>query len=193
MKRTKKEIEKEILEFLNEHGSKKRDPSKPEGANYGTPCSLGTCRDNIPRVTLIDYYNVGLILWMVGDPGGKLADMRANPSVSIAIYGAMGRTKGYKSLRLLGKASLVTIAEQEQLFMEMITQFGLLDSFKRFVQSDRIEKIPFFDSLRGADVETKLNKVLNAETMIKVEPENIILSISKAGDIGEQLVWEKED
>jgi hypothetical protein len=92
----------------------------------------------------------------------------------------------------LGKASLVTYAEQEQLFMAMITQFGLLDSFKKLVQSDLIEKIPLFESVRGADVETKLNEVLNTETMIKVEPEKIILSISKAGDIGEQLVWEKE-
>ncbi len=192
MERTKKEIEKEILEFLNEHSSKKRDPSKPYGSNYGIPCSLGTCKDNIPRVTLIDFYNVGLTLWMVGDPGGKLADMRANPDVSIAIYGTADRTKGHKSLRLLGKASLVTYAEQEQLFMEMITQFGLLDSFKRLVQSDRIEKIPLFESVLDADVETKLNKVLNIETMIKVEPEKIILSISKAGDIGDKLVWEKE-
>ena len=192
MERTKKEIEKEILEFLNEYSSKKRDPSKPDGANYGTPCSLGTCRDNIPRVTLIDFYNVGLTLWMVGDPGGKLADMRANPNVSIAIYGMGDRSKGHKSLRLLGKASLVTYAEQEQLFMEMITQFGLLDSFKKLVQSDLIEKIPFFESVRGADVETRLNKVLNTETMIKVEPDIIILSINKRGDIGEKLVWEKE-
>ncbi len=192
MERTKKEIEKEILEFLNQYSSKKRDPSKPDGANYGTPCSLGTCRDNIPRVTLIDFYNVGLTLWMVGDPGGKLADMRANPDVSIAIYGMGDRTKGHKSLRLLGKASLVTYAEQEQLFMEMITKFGLLDSFKKLVQSDLIEKIPFFESVRGADVETRLNKVLNTETMIKVEPDIIILSINKRGDIGEKLVWEKE-
>ena len=193
MERTKEEIEKEILEFLNEHSSKKRDLSKPAGANYGIPCALGTCRDNIPRVTLIDFYNVGLTLWMVGDPGGKLADMRANPNVSIAIYGRTeDRTKGHKSLRLLGKASLVTYAEQEQLYMEMITQFGLLDSFKKLVQSDLIEKIPFFESVRGEDVETRLNKVLNTETMIKVEPEKIVLSISKQGDIGERLVWEKE-
>ena len=193
MERTRKEIEKEILEFLNEHSSKKRDLSKPSGANYGTPCALGTCRDNIPRVTLIDFYNVGLTLWMVGDPGGKIADMRANPDVSIAIYGRVAdRTEGHKSLRLLGKATLVTYAEQEQLYMEMITQFGLLDSFKKLVQSDLIEKIPFFESVRGEDVETRLNKVLNTETMIKVEPEKIVLSISKQGDIGERLVWEKE-
>jgi len=192
MERTRKEIEKEILEFLNEHSSKKRDLSKPAGANYGIPCALGTCRDNIPRVTLIDFYNVGLTLWMVGDPGEKLAEMRANPIVSIAIYGGMDRTKGHKSLRLLGKASLVTYAEQEQLYMEMITQFGLLDSFKKLVQSDLIEKIPFFESVRGEDVETRLNKVLNTETMIKVEPEKIILSINRQGDIGERLFWEKE-
>jgi hypothetical protein len=192
MERTKKEIEKEILEFLNEHSSKKRDLSKPAGANYGTPCALGTCGDNIPRVTLIDYYNVGLTIWMVGDPGEKLAEIRANPIVSIAIYSGNDRTKGHKSLRLLGRASLITYAEQEQLYMEMITQFGLLDSFKKLVQSDLIEKIPFFESVRGEDIETRLNKVLNTETMIKVEPEKIILSINKQGDIGERLVWEKE-
>jgi hypothetical protein len=192
MERTKKEIEREILEFLNEHSSKKRDLSKPAGANYGTPCALGTCGDNIPRVTLIDYYNVGLTLWMVGDPGEKLAEMRTNPIVSIAIYGGNDRTKGHKSLRLLGRASLITYAEQEQLYMEMITQFGLLDSFKKLVQSDLIEKIPFFESVLGEDVETRLNKVLNTETMIKVEPEKIILSVNKQGDIGERLVWEKE-
>jgi hypothetical protein len=192
MERTRKEIEKEILEFLNEHSSKRRDLSKPAGANYGIPCALGTCKDNIPRVTLIDFYNVGLTLWMVGDPGEKLAEMRANPIVSIAIYGGTDRTEGHNSLRLLGKASLVTYAEQEQLYMEMITQFGLLDSFKKLVQSDLIEKIPFFESVRGEDAETRLNKVLNTETMIKVEPEKIILSINKQGDIGERLVWEKE-
>ena len=193
MKRTKKEIEKEILEFLNEHSSKKRDLSKPAGANYGVPCALGTCRDNIPRVTLIDFYSVGLTLWMVGDPGGKIADMRANPDVSIAIYGRVAdRTEGHKSLRLLGKATLVTYAEQEQLYMEMIIQFGLLDSFKKLVQSELIEKIPFFESVLSENFETRLNKVLNTETMIKVEPEKIILSISKPGDIGEQLVWGKE-
>jgi hypothetical protein len=95
-------------------------------------------------------------------------------------------------MRLWGKASLLTYREQKDLYMEVITKFGILDSFKKFVRSDRFEKIPNFESVRGEDYETRLDKLLNTETMIKVEPEGIVLSISQPGGIGESLTWEKE-
>jgi hypothetical protein len=44
----------------------------------------------------------------------------------------------------------------------------------------------------GKDFETQLDKLLNTETMIKVEPEKIVLSVSQLGGIGEKLIWEKE-
>jgi len=146
----------------------------------------------MPRVTPIDYYNDGLTLWMLGDPGEKLADIRANPNVSVAIYTHTDRSKENRSIRLWGKASLVTYHEQKELFMEVITKLGILDSFKKFVRSDLFERIPFFESIGGEDYETRLNRLLNTETMIKVEPKGIALSISQPGDIGERLVWEKE-
>jgi len=184
MERTKEEIEKEIIKYLDENC---RTESRP-----GTPCTLATSRDNMPRATPIDFFNDGLTLWMIGDPGGKLADIRSNPNVSVGIYSRTERSTENRYIRLWGKASLLTYREQKDLFMEAITKFGLLDGFKKAVRSGRLEKIPFFESVRGKDFETQLDTLLNAETMIKVEPEKIVLSISQPGGIGEKLIWEKE-
>jgi hypothetical protein len=54
--------------------------------------------------------------------------------------------------------------------MEVITRLDILDSFKKLIRSDYFEKIPLFESVRGKDYEARLDKLLNAETMIKVEP-----------------------
>ena len=171
MERTRQEIEKEIIKFLDEHSSKRADPSQSgSGLSFGTPCALGTSRDNMPRVTPIDFYNEGLTLWILGDPGEKLADIRSNPNVSVGIYTHTDRSKENRSIRLWGKASLVTYREQKELFMEVITRLGILDSFKKLVRSDFFEKIPLFESVRGEDYEARLDKLLNTETMIKVEP-----------------------
>ena len=94
MERTREEIEKEILKFLDEHSTKRADPSDPNGGiKPGTPCALGTSKDNIPRVTPIDFYNDGLTLWMTGDPGEKIATIRSNPNVSIGIFSPIDRSK----------------------------------------------------------------------------------------------------
>jgi len=54
--------------------------------------------------------------------------------------------------------------------MEVITRLDILASFKKLIRSDYFEKIPLFESVRGKDYEARLDKLLNAETMIKVKP-----------------------
>jgi nitroimidazol reductase NimA-like FMN-containing flavoprotein (pyridoxamine 5'-phosphate oxidase superfamily) len=197
MVRTKEEIEKEIIKFLDESSSKKADPSDPHGGiKPGIACALGTSKNNIPRVTPIDFYNDGLTLWMTGDPGEKLATIRANPTVSVGIYNQIDRSEENRSIMLKGKASLVTKREQEELYMEVITKLGILDMFKKAVQSGISEKRPDLDIPSGEDFETQLDKLMNIITMIKVEPELIALLIIQPGGAaegpGERLVWEKE-
>ena len=51
MVRTKEEIEKEIIEYLDKNSTKKAGP--------GTPCTLATSIDNIPRATPMSFYNDG--------------------------------------------------------------------------------------------------------------------------------------
>ena len=197
MERTKEEIEKEIIKYLDENSSKKADPSDShEGIKPGTPCALGTSKDNIPRVTPIDFYNDGLTLWMTGDPGEKLTTIRSNPTVSVGIYTRPDRSKENRSIMLKGKASLITYLEQKDLYMEVITKLGILDMFKQAVKSGISKKRPDLGMNPDEDFETQLNKLMNIITMIKVEPELIALLILQPGGAaegaGERLVWEKE-
>ena len=193
MGRTKEEIEKEIIKLLDENSSKKGDPSQPGfEINFGTPCALGTSKNDIPRVTRIDFYNDELTLWMSGEPGGKMENIRANPNVSVAIYSPHDRSKENRSIMLKGKASLVTYREQEELYMEVITKFGILDSLKQAIRSGLIEKQTLLEVPLGEDFETKLDTLLHRQIVMKVEPEIISLLIMPPGGIVERLVWEKE-
>lgn len=188
----REEIEKEIIKFLDENSSK-ADPSNPRrGIKQGVACALGTSQDNVPRVTPIDFYNDGLTLWMTGDPGGKIENIRANPNVSLSIYNPIDRSKVNRSIMLKGKASLVTYREQEELYMEVVTRFGILDSLKQSLQSGLIDKQTLFEVSLGEDFETKLNTLLNRQVLIKIEPELIAFLIMPPGGIVERLVWEKE-
>jgi len=193
MVRTKEEIEKEILRFLDKSSSKKADPSDPYwGTKPGIACALGTSKDNIPRVTPIDFYNDGLTLWMTGDPGEKLATIRSNPNVSVGIFSPVDRSKENRSIMLKGKASLVTKREQEAIYMEVITKLGILDMFKKAIRSGVIERRPDLGISPGEDFETQLDRLMNIITMIKVEPEIIALLIIQPDGTGERLAWEKE-
>ena len=193
MVRTKEGIEKEILRFLYEGSSKKADPSDPYwGTKPGIACALGTSKDNIPRVTPIDFYNDGLTLWMTGDPGEKLATIRSNPNVSVGIFSPIDRSKENRSIMLKGKASLVIKRKQEAIYMEVITKLGILDMFKKAIRSGVIEKRPDLGIPPGEDFETQLDKLMNIITMIKVEPEIIALLIIQPDGTGERLVWGKE-
>ncbi len=188
MERTRKEIEKEIIEYLDENSTK---ISKP-----GSSCALGTCKDDIPRVTPIDFYNDGLTLWMTGDPGGKIENIRANPNVSVSIYSPIDRSKVNRSIMLKGKASLVTYREQKDLYMEVITKIGILDMLKKAIRSGAIGKRSDLGVTPGEDFEAQMDKMMHIITMIKVEPEIIALRISPPGGAaegaGERLVWEKK-
>jgi hypothetical protein len=197
MERTREEIEREIINFLDEHSTKRADPSDPDGGiNPGTPCALGTSRDNIPRVTPIDFYSDGLTLWMTGDPGEKLATIRSNPNVSIGIYTKPDRSKENCSIMLKGKASLVTYREQKALYMEVVSKIGILGTIKKAIQSGAVEKRSDLGITPGDDYESQLDKMMDIITMIRVEPEIIALRITQPGGAaegaGERLVWEKE-
>ncbi|HEY87726.1 MAG TPA: hypothetical protein G4O06_06870 [Dehalococcoidia bacterium] len=45
----------------------------------------------------------------------------------------------------------------------------------------------------GEDFETKLEKVLSGETLIKIEPERIALFISRRDGTREKLIWGKSE
>ena len=184
MVKSKEEIEKEIMSFLDENSTYKGDGTQPGcGLKHGLACALGTCRNNLPRVTPVDFFNDGLNIWILGDPGGKIVNIRANPDVAVGIYTRMDHSVENRSIQLWGKASLITLESDKELFMEMVTESGVVDAIKRALQ------VGMLDIASETDFEAKVEKALSRETLIRIEPERIFLFISRPDGTREKLIW----
>ena len=67
---SREELEKEIIDYL---GKKQ-------------PCTLATCgKDGWPRVSVVDYVNDGLTLYLFSEGGDKFKNLRENNRVGIGI------------------------------------------------------------------------------------------------------------
>jgi nitroimidazol reductase NimA-like FMN-containing flavoprotein (pyridoxamine 5'-phosphate oxidase superfamily) len=68
---SREELEKEIIDYL----SKKQ------------PCSLATCgKDGWPRVSVVDYINDGLTIYIFSEGGDKFKNLKENSRVGIGIF-----------------------------------------------------------------------------------------------------------
>ena len=73
---SKEELEKEIIEYL--------------GKKH--PCSLATCgKDGVPRISVVDYMNDGLTIYILSEGGQKFQNLLENKNVAIGI-GTSART-----------------------------------------------------------------------------------------------------
>lgn len=188
MARSKQEIEKEILSFLDTNSTHSGDEKLPGcGLQHGLACALGTCRDNLPRVTPVDFFNDGLNIWILGDPGGKIVNIRANPNVAVGIYTRMDHSVENRSIQLWGKASLVTLEKDKELFMKMVARFGVVDAIRRAMKRGMLN-MP-----SESDFDAEVVKALGRETLIKIEPERIFLFISRPDGTRQKLLWGKRE
>jgi len=186
MKKSKEEIEKEILKFLEENSTHPGDGTQPGcGLKHGISCALGTCKDNLPRVTPLDFFNDGLNIWILGDPGGKIVNIRTNPNVAVGIYTRMDHSVENRSIQLWGKASLITLKNDKELFMKMVTESGVVDAIKQALKAGML------DVTSETDFEAKVEKALGRETLIKIEPERIFLLVVRPEGPMEKLIWKK--
>ncbi len=67
---SREELEKAIIDYLN----KKQ------------PCSLATCgRDCTPRISVVDYVNEGLTIYILSEGGDKFKNLKENNRVAIGL------------------------------------------------------------------------------------------------------------
>jgi nitroimidazol reductase NimA-like FMN-containing flavoprotein (pyridoxamine 5'-phosphate oxidase superfamily) len=187
MAKSNKEIEREILAFLDQHSTRMGPPSMPFcPLLHGTGCAVGTSRDNVPRVIPLDFFNDGLTLWLMCGPGEKVANMRDNPEVSVAIYTPMDHSKEHRSIMLKGKATVFTYGKEKKGFMEAANKFDLLGFFKKATEAAG------YSESAGEQFQMKLEEIMGKAAMVKVEPEIITLLVIPPVGQMEKLIWEKE-
>lgn len=96
-------------------------------------CVLGTASYNMPRVTPVEYRADGIDLYLMGEPGQKIRNLRSNPRVSVAVYAPFdGDWKEVKGVQITGEARLRKPGHPE--YERGIELFGLTN------KKDQLEK-----------------------------------------------------
>jgi len=84
-----------------------------------TMCTIATCKEDVPRATPLEYYSEGTILYIAADPGIKVANLKANPRISVSIYNDIhpdwpgGSWKRIKGAQITGEAIILNPDDPE--------------------------------------------------------------------------------
>jgi nitroimidazol reductase NimA-like FMN-containing flavoprotein (pyridoxamine 5'-phosphate oxidase superfamily) len=90
---SKEELEKEIIDYL----SKKH------------PCSLATCgKDGVPRISVVDYKNDGLTLYIMTEGGEKIKNIQENSKVAVGIGTSTQTMRSVRGVNIWGIAEIFT-------------------------------------------------------------------------------------
>jgi nitroimidazol reductase NimA-like FMN-containing flavoprotein (pyridoxamine 5'-phosphate oxidase superfamily) len=95
---TKQELEKEIIDYL--------------GKKH--PCSLATCgKDGKPRISVVDYINDGLTIYILSEGGEKFKNINENKNVAIGIGTSARTSLSVRGVNIWGIAEVFTDDSEE--------------------------------------------------------------------------------
>ena len=186
--KSRKQLEKEILAFLNDASTKPGTSIAPGcQLRHGLACVLATVQDTIPRATPVDFFNDGLVIWIAGEPGLKIRNIRSNPSVAVGIYHPVDHSKLNRSLQIQVTATLLNLNSNKNEVIKRAKQFGIYQTLEKMVRERSAET--------GIDRRKLTEEVMNIIkrfNFIRIEPVEIIyLSIDPAMGT-EKNVWKRE-
>jgi hypothetical protein len=169
---TGEELEREIVEFLDKTSTKPGGKGTGGGCTlkHGSACALGTCVDNEPRVTPVDFFNDGMTIWIAGEPGGKIANIMRNPKVALGIYEPVDHTVEQKSLQLWGKAELINHKNNPKEFQKRLKAFGIKGAARGMMDMLVKNKV-----ISKGQEEAVMENIFKKFNFIKITPEKAIL------------------
>ena len=180
-------LEKEIVRFLNESSSKRGQQTNPEELpDNGLGCVLATSRNNVPRATPVDFYNDGLTIWIIGDPGKKILNIRSNNRVSVGVYHPMDRSKPNRSLQIQGKARLVNYKDHKKAFLPAVKKFGILRTIENMADKQIQKQV-----LSPEDRAPWIEKTLSRFNLIRIIPDEITCLFIHPAKAMEKDVWKR--
>jgi nitroimidazol reductase NimA-like FMN-containing flavoprotein (pyridoxamine 5'-phosphate oxidase superfamily) len=181
--KSREQLEQEIRAFLDEASSKPGTSTKPGcPLKHGLACVLATVHENIPRTTPVDFFSDGLTIWIAGEPGLKIRNIRANPNVAVGIYHPMDHSMHNRSLQIQGTAELINVNNNKDEIITRAKQFGIYQAIEKMLREHNPD---------GKVLDDAVMNVIKRFNFIRIEPEEIIfLSIHPAEGTTKD-VWEK--
>ena len=166
--KSREQLEKEILKFLYEASAKRAQGKPGTPVDNGLGCVLATSKNNVPRATPVDFCNDGFTIWIIGDPGKKILNIRSNPRVGVGVYHPMDRTKLNRSLQIQGKAKLINYKEHRKIFLSAVKKIGVLSTIE-YMADLRIKS----GALTSDQKEAFVEKILCRFNLIRINPDEI--------------------
>jgi nitroimidazol reductase NimA-like FMN-containing flavoprotein (pyridoxamine 5'-phosphate oxidase superfamily) len=147
---------------------------------------LATVKGKVPRTTPVDFFNDGLTIWIAGEPGLKISNIRSNSRVAVGVYHPMDHSKHNRSLQVQGKATLINLKNHRRKFLNRVKKLGLYASLEKIL-GERIEEWGYVKESKHELVE----KMLMRFNLIRIDPDEIIyLSIHPVTG-AEKNIWKK--
>jgi hypothetical protein len=172
-KLSKAALKKKILDVLDAtSGLPDPKPGKHGcGMLHRTALVLATSYKDQPRATALEFFNEGLTLYILGVPGGKIANIKRNPRVSAFIYQQpMDHSKTQPSLQIFGTAELITVRSNPRLFKAKMKKWNL-ETVMRSLLAPMVKQ----QGLEGAAAEAFIKKITESCSFIKIVPDTILL------------------
>ncbi len=147
---------------------------------------LATVKNNVPRSTPVDFFNDGLTIWIAGEPGLKISNIRSNNRVSVGVYHPMDHSKLNRSLQIQGKATLINLKNHRRKFLTRVKKLGLYASVEKIVG----------DSIKECDITKEgkhelVEKMLMRFNLIRIDPEEIVYLYIHPTKGAEKNIWKK--
>jgi len=183
------ETEREIIEFLSARATLSGGKHIEPGCNlqHGQACVLGTCNDNIPRTTPVDFFHDGsLTVWICAEPGGKIANIMRNPNVSVGIYEPADHSVEQKSMQLWGTAELLNSKKHADVFEQKWVEFGLDEAMEGILE-ENMEK----GSIPKGPIPQVMTMIRKKINLIKIMPSKIVLLVMHPDGRHVKKIWEK--
>lgn len=184
----REKLENEIMKFLDSTCGMVDSNPGPHGCGviHQTSLVLATSYDDEPRATPLEFFHEGLTIYIFGEPGGKIANIKRNPKVCAAIYQQpLDHSKTQRSLQIWGKAELITIRNDKKTYMEKVSKWNMVEAGKKIMS-------PFLKDLSPEEQEKKFEKMLGALNLIRIEPSRMVLRIYNPDFSTHTYEWKKE-
>jgi len=187
--KSKTTTRKKIIDFLSSTSSQ----VDPRPGKYGcglihkNALVLATCAHNKPRATTLEFFNEGLTIYIMGEPGGKIANIKRNSLVSAVVYEQpLDHSKFQRHLQIFGKAELITMRNNPRLFRSKVKKWNIDNVAKKLMSPMIIEK-----NLSEKEIEIMINKGLASLNLIKISPHHIILKEYYPDFVPKKYEWKK--